>query len=205
VGKVGEETAGRADAGLAQAQPDAGAYAGVSPWLARISLSLLAAPLLAARQALAASSGGRGLSRRSRRSIRLRIDFARFRLVALAALSSELTAGLLRLRNAPFPKARRRIWALLPGAVDLALAACASLAIEGDWLHRLFPPLVLLGPCTPAGSWSGRIGRPCSADRGLLAAVLAVAAVFGSTEPPSCLRHCWRSRSTSRNSRVKRG
>ena len=128
-----------------------------------------------------------------------------FGLVTLAALSSELTAGLLRLRNAPFPKARGQIWALLPGAVDLALAACAALAIEGDWLHRLFPPLVLLG-ALHAGrfverpDWTSLLG-----DRALLAAVLAVAAVFGATEPAVMLAALLAIALNLANSRVQRG
>ena len=76
-----------------------------------------------------------------------------------------------------------RIWALLPVAVDLVLTICAALAIEGDWLHRLFPPLVLLG-ALHAGrfaertDWSALLG-----DRALLAAILAIAAGLGLAEP----------------------
>ena len=64
--------------------------------------------------------------------------------------------------------------------VDAALLACALFAIEGSWLHRLFPPLVILGAL--------HAFRPAdrlvwTRDRGLLAILLAVAAAFGLAEP----------------------
>jgi hypothetical protein len=204
--RVGEETAGSRDPAWLKRNLMPAPTRAVSPWLARISLSLLAAPLLGARQALASVVGAVAvfLVGAVGASAYGLISLG-FGLVTLAALSSELTAGLLRLRNAPFPKARGRIWALLPGAVDLALAACASLAIEGDWLHRLFPPLVLLG-ALHAGrfverpDWTSLLG-----DRALLAAVLAVAAVFGATEPAVMLAALLAIALNLANSRVQRG
>ena len=72
---------------------------------------------------------------------------------------------------------------MLPWLVDAALLACAMLAIDGSWLHRLFPPLVLfaalhgLRPAEPSG-W---LALPI--DRSVLAVVLAVAAAVGLAEP----------------------
>jgi hypothetical protein len=156
----------------------------LSPWLARSALAMLAAPLLAARQALAGVAAAVAVLLAGAVAASA-YGWAPlgFGLVALAALASELAGGLLRLRDAPFSRGRRRIWGFLPVAVDIALAACSALAIEGNWLHRLFPPLMALG-ALHAGrfaertDWTALLG-----DRAVLAAVLAVAAGFGFAEP----------------------
>ncbi|OJU58906.1 MAG: hypothetical protein BGO08_04200 [Altererythrobacter sp. 66-12] len=57
------------------------------------------------------------------------------------------------------------------------------LAIGQDWLHRLFPPIVLvglLGMLRPE-TWPGP--RALLGDRLLLALVLALAAALHATEP----------------------
>ena len=108
-----------------------------------------------------------------------------FALIPLGAVLAQGALALVRLRSAPFGLAKRGegVLALLPWLIDAALLACSVLAIEGSWLHRLFPPLVLLGmlhlprPATPAG-WLALPG-----DRGVLALLLAVAAGLGLAEP----------------------
>ena len=107
-----------------------------------------------------------------------------FALLPLAAILAQAGLALVDLRHAPFGRARGRgLPALLPWLVDAAILACCVLAIEGGWLHRLFPPLVLLGALhilrlpDPPG-W-----QVLAADRGLLAVLLAVSAAFGVMEP----------------------
>ena len=97
---------------------------------------------------------------------------------------AQAAAILAGLRLAPFGQVRGKDFAaILPWLVDAALLACAVLAIDGSWLHRLFPPLVLLAalhmlrPVEPA-RWLALPG-----DRSVLAALLALAAVLGLTEP----------------------
>jgi hypothetical protein len=147
-------------------------------------LGMLAIPLLSARQALAGIAGTLAvLLGAAVGASAYGLAPLGFGLVALAAVASELVAGLLSLRDAPFARVRRRLWAQLPLLVDLALAACAAFAIDGSWLHRLFPPLVLLGTLhagrfAERADWSSLLG-----DRALLAVLLAVAAGFGLAEP----------------------
>jgi hypothetical protein len=107
-----------------------------------------------------------------------------FGLVPVGALLVDAVAGLAQLRDAPFGRTKRRsLTGLLPWLIDATILACAVLSIEGSWLHRLFPPLVLLGtlhalrPATRS-NWAILPG-----DRGLLAVLLAIAAAFGVVEP----------------------
>jgi len=108
-----------------------------------------------------------------------------FLLVALAAVATEMSVAGNRLAAAPFPveKRSRLVSALLRASVDLALLACAALAIDQDWLHRLFPPLVLLGllHAFRPEAWPGFASL--IADRMVLALVLAFAVVAGLAEP----------------------
>jgi len=104
-------------------------------------------------------------------------------LVALAALLVQATMALAELRRAPFGAASRRFGApaVLPCLVDAALVACAVLAIDGSWPHRLFPPVVMLGALLALGRAEG-----CPAlagDRGLLALLLAAGTAAGFAEP----------------------
>jgi len=100
------------------------------------------------------------------------------------ALATEAEAALQLLDRPVFsarPASRRRALALRL-LWDLALLVIGVFAIEGSRVHRLFPPLVLLGlwrasPSAPESGW-----RALAADRGLLAAVLTLAAVWGLTE-----------------------
>jgi hypothetical protein len=106
-----------------------------------------------------------------------------FVLVALGALLAEFAGGLEHLRDAPFGRPRRRrLGSLAPGLVDAVLAASAALALEGSWLHRLFPPLVLLAVlhASRPGQWPGVAAL--LGDRALSALVLAVAAALGLAE-----------------------
>jgi hypothetical protein len=110
---------------------------------------------------------------------------AGFGLVALGVLMRELSAGLSRLVSAPFApdKRARAVTMALASAVDLAFTVCAVLAIEQDWLHRLFPPLVLMGllHALRPETWSG--ARGLLGDRLLLSIVLGAAAALGVAEP----------------------
>lgn len=107
-----------------------------------------------------------------------------FALVALSVVLSGMAAGLVRLQRAPFSRRTRGIslLALLPGLVDAALLSCAVLTIEGTWLHRLFPPLVLLGALHALPGEALPKGQTVVTDRGLLALFLAVSASFGGLE-----------------------
>jgi hypothetical protein len=155
-------------------------------WLAVQALRPVAARLLAARRSIEALAAGAAVVLAAS-VLAAWLGFAAlgFALVPMGAVLAQAVLALTALWYAPFGRSRRRpeLAALLPWLVDVALLACAVLAIEGSWLHRLFPPLVLLGmlhlprPADPAG-WLALPG-----DRALLAALLAVAAAFDIAEP----------------------
>lgn len=108
---------------------------------------------------------------------------AGFVLAALGALLADFTTGLGRLREAPFGGRRRGLARLVPWVIDATLVACAVFAIDGSWLHRLFPPLALLAALhasRPAG-WPN--AAALLADRALLALAFALAALFDLAEP----------------------
>ena len=103
-----------------------------------------------------------------------------FALIPLAVLLMDYALEIARLREAPFGRRARRLAAVLPWLVDLAIVACAVLAIEGSWVHRLFPPLALLGALhlsAPPGL------AVVVRNRALLGAMFAISAVFGAAEP----------------------
>ena len=104
--------------------------------------------------------------------------------VVLGAGLAQAALLLAGLRRAPFgpPPRRLSLPGILPCLVDAALVACAVFAIEGPWLDRLFPPLVLLGALHIQASGPSE-WTDLPRDRGLIAAVLAVAAGFGLAEP----------------------
>lgn len=108
-------------------------------------------------------------------------------LVAMAAVLQPFAVELGRLGQAPF--AVRQGWwqanqARLGAAlVDAGLTACGVLAISEEWLHRFFPPLVLVGllralrPTNWSGAWA------MAGDRMVLALALALACALGFPEP----------------------
>lgn len=104
-------------------------------------------------------------------------------LVVVGALIIQLALGLLPLLDGRFRPPQRRASLVLPVLVDAALLACSVLAIEGSWLHRLFPPVVLLAslylrPPEDIPRIVHAIG-----DRAFLAGIFAVAALFDHAEP----------------------
>lgn len=158
---------------------------GASRLLVSLGLRELAIPLLAAPRALPALWGGAGvLLAGAIGAAASGWSASAFMLAALGALVVEFSASLLHLRDAPFGHAGRRYLALLaPWPVDVALTVSAALVIDGSWLHRLFPPLVLLAglhACHPA-RWPG--AAALLGDRALLAIILAGAAAFDLAEP----------------------
>lgn len=103
--------------------------------------------------------------------------WAGFAAQAVAAVAAQATILSQRLRAAPFgAPGRVDLVALLP---DLGLLACGVLALDGPWPQRVFPPLILfiglrLIPYSHEPGWQ-RLLR----DRGLIAALLALAAGLG--------------------------
>jgi len=109
-------------------------------------------------------------------------DGAGFVTLALAAPVLELGLGLGRLQQA-----RRGAFAIrerlapLRWLIDGAIFACGLIAVEGDWIERIFAPLVLLaafhaGPGLADAKWQGL------RDRGLVAAIIAAGAFAYSTQ-----------------------
>lgn len=180
----GDDAVARQQAWLKRNLPSSGGF-GAARLLARFGLGRLAIPLLAMPRALAglwtgvavALGGAVGVAAFGWPGLG-------FILVALGALLAEFAVGLIHLRDAPFVAPRKdRLGVLVPCLVDAALTACAALAIGGDWLHLLFPPLVLLGAlhASRAGQWPNLAAA--LGDRALLALLFALAAVFDAVEP----------------------
>ena len=154
--------------------------------LAHLGLRAVAARALAAPHAvgglvlatLAALAG-------SILSVLYGLSVAGFALVAAGALLAQAGAELARLRMAPFGQGERSaaLHAALPWLVDGAIFACSVLAIDGPWLHRLFPPLVMLGTLYAVRPEARPDGLAVFGDRGVVALVLAVAAGFALVEP----------------------
>ena len=183
--RVGEgEIAGSRDAAWLQRNLEPVSARSASPWLARTALELLANRLVAGRHAVTGLAAGVGvLSTAAIAASAYGLAALGFGLAGLAALSNEIVVRLVRLRNAPFVNARVRMFAVLPVLVDVVLATCAALAIDGDMLQRLFPALVLLGGMqfhllVQRTGWGGLLG-----DRLLLALWLTIGAAFGLAEP----------------------
>lgn len=76
----------------------------------------------------------------------------------------------------------KRLYFTLGVMWDLALVAVGAAAIDGSRADRLFAPLVTVGVLRAAPSFPETGWRALAADRGLLAALLAVAAALGFTE-----------------------
>ena len=100
-------------------------------------------------------------------------------LFALALVPLHLASMLAELRRMPFERVRGDRWTyLLP---DGALLLCTVLALDGEWVRRLFPPVVLLVALTGMGG--GGRWRRLASDRAAGALVLAIAALAGVFEP----------------------
>lgn len=102
-----------------------------------------------------------------------------------AVLLQDLGGRLRRMIAGPFAvrEGQGQVERSFPVAVDLALLIALSSAIGGDWLSRLFPPLVLLAALHAPGAsrrpWHvGWIG-----DRMALAALLAIGTALGLAQP----------------------
>lgn len=153
-----------------------------SRWLAYLALAPVALRLLAIRRAPLSLAGAAGLLLAGALgAASLELPALAFVLLALAVVLGELAMALAALRDVPFAHARttRGLALALSLGIDLSLAGCGVLAIEGNWLHRLFPPLVLVGALhsRPAA------GDAAVRDRGALAAVFALAASLDLLEP----------------------
>lgn len=110
---------------------------------------------------------------------------AGFALIAIGTVGREFAGGLSRLAEAPFGRGRQP---RLPEAafgvlVDVALGGAAILAIEQDWFHRLFPPLVLMALLRVLRPEERSGAAALIGDRLLLALALMFAAALGVTEP----------------------
>ena len=180
----GDDAALREQAWLKRNLPSSDGI-GAARALARFGLSRLAIALLARPHALTglwsavalALGGGVGAAA-------LGSPAPGFVLVTLGALIAECAVGLVRLRDAPFgARAAAGLNLLVPCVVDAALVVCAALAIDGDWLHRLFPPLALLGAlhASRPGRWSNLAAL--LGDRAILALAFALAAALDIVEP----------------------
>jgi hypothetical protein len=178
----GGNPAQRQQAWLARHLPPATGFGAMR--LARLALERLAAPLLAEPRALAGLWGGLALALVGAIGAALSgWPALGLLLVAVAAVLAAIAAGLRRLRDAPFGAPPKRLALLVPCMVDVALAVGAALAIEGSWLHRLFPPLMLLGVlhASRPGEWPR--GAAVLGDRALLALAFALAAALDLAEP----------------------
>jgi len=180
----GDDAALRQQAWLKRNLPTSGGI-GAARSLARFGLRRFAIPLLGHARALAGLwSGVAAMLAGAIGAAVAGWPVLGFVLVALGALLAEFAIGLVHLRDAPFgASARKRLNLLVPCLVDAALIACAALSLDGDWLHRLFPPLVLLGAlhASRPGHWLNLAAL--LGDRALLAVVFALAAALDLAEP----------------------
>jgi len=106
---------------------------------------------------------------------------AGFALLALAALLTEFSIGLARIRAAPFATAGH--WPRLRHLLDAAMGACAVWAIDGLWQRALFGPLVLVAALLLLDRRSLPPAAEALRDRGAVAATLAVLMLALSGEP----------------------
>ncbi len=108
---------------------------------------------------------------------------AGFALVALASVAADLHGRFAALRDAPFGRRAGKWGALPPLLVDAGLAACGVLSIDGSLVHKLFPPLVLLGLLHIGRGEEERSPAGLLRDRVVVALMLAIGAAAGFTEP----------------------
>lgn len=107
-------------------------------------------------------------------------------LMAPAGLAGMIASLLARIGAGPFGRPRRSRWRpdpLLAGALDVALLAGGALAIQGAWLGRLFPPLVLLIALHMRSAAERPRALAVLSDRMVLALVLAASAALGLAQP----------------------
>jgi len=154
-------------------------------WLAIQALRPLAARLLsAARSVEALAAGAAAVLAASVLAAWFGLAALGFALVPVGAVLAQAALALTGLRLAPFGRTRGKDFAaFLPWLVDAAILACSILAIEGSGLHRLFPPLIMLGMLHLMRSADAAGWQALPSDRSVLAALLAVAAAFGLAEP----------------------
>lgn len=158
---------------------------GAARLLVEVALRELAIPLLALRRALPVLWGGVVLALVGAVTLAaVGWSVPAFVLAALGALVAEFAGGLAHLRDAPFGRRQRRpLASLVRGLVDATLVAAAALVIDGSWLHRAFPPLMLVAVlhASQPARWPGVAAL--LGDRALFAFALALAAAFGQVEP----------------------
>jgi hypothetical protein len=154
-------------------------------WLAAEALRPLAPRLLTAGRSVEALAAGAAVFLGAAiLAAWLGVAALGFALVPVSGVLAQAAAILAGLRLAPFGRARGKDFAaLLPWLLDAALVACAVLAIDGSWLHRLFPPLVLLATLHMLRPADSERWLALPADRSVLAALLAVVAALGLAEP----------------------
>ena len=106
-------------------------------------------------------------------------------LLAPSALSAVLAGQLRMIGSGPFAQRDKRSrWrGLLPLALDFALGLCGALAIDGAWLGRIFPPLVLLIALHGRAAAERPHSLAILSDRMVLALLAAVAASLDLAEP----------------------
>lgn len=107
-----------------------------------------------------------------------------FTTLVLAALAIELAEGCLLLRRSVFDSETRRSRSIfgLRMMWDVALVAIGAIAIDASRAERLFPPFVTAGLLHVQPPWPENGWRALAADRGLLGAILALAAAAGLIE-----------------------
>jgi hypothetical protein len=107
-----------------------------------------------------------------------------FVLLTIGVMTGSVASLLARLKAAPLGRAPDARWNRISGVlIDLGLAACAAFAVAGDTLHKAFPPLVLVAALRASTLARRSDALALLADRGVLAAILALAAAFGLVEP----------------------
>ncbi|WP_121117945.1 hypothetical protein [Croceibacterium ferulae] len=101
--------------------------------------------------------------------------------LALAVLLQDLAGRLRRMVAGPFAIGgeQRRIARYFTPVVDAVLLVALASAIGGDWMGRLFPPLVLLAALHAPGAERRPWHVGWAADRMALAGLLAIGTALG--------------------------
>ncbi len=154
-------------------------------WLARFALRRFGSSLIGGRRAIAIVSGvSLGLLAGALAAGWLGFAWAGFAVLAIAALANEAVSGLLLLQRSIFAVETKpsRVNFALRVMWDVAFVGIGALAIDATRAERLFPPLATAGLLRITPSWPETGWRALAADRGLVAALLALAAGFGLAE-----------------------